>query len=181
MEEKALQVKVMQQKAIHTPLMHPVQWAIKAKLREHRHKIQVRRVLQRQRQLLSASMWGRLQGAPCGGGVCPQPLPLRDVLEPAQMGARHADDVGDQDYALHRVWTEPAAQEAVEENKQGGLRKYHLHHGVRLMRGRRPAVHASAATHGLSCVWCSRVRRLLRCILAPRSSPPRALCVSLQP
>jgi len=41
MEEKALQVKVMQQKAIHTPLMHPVQWAIKAKLREHRHKIQV--------------------------------------------------------------------------------------------------------------------------------------------
>lgn len=38
-EEKALQVKVMQQKANHTPLMHPMQWAIKAKLREHRHKL----------------------------------------------------------------------------------------------------------------------------------------------
>lgn len=41
MEEKALQVKVMQQKAFHTPLMHAVQWAIKAKLREHRHKLRV--------------------------------------------------------------------------------------------------------------------------------------------
>uniref|UniRef100_A0A7S4T2R5 Malonyl-CoA:ACP transacylase (MAT) domain-containing protein n=1 Tax=Alexandrium monilatum TaxID=311494 RepID=A0A7S4T2R5_9DINO len=40
-EAKALQAKVMPQKANHTPLMHPVQWAIKAKLREHRHKFRV--------------------------------------------------------------------------------------------------------------------------------------------